>query len=51
MTYHQDFEKSLQQIGHWVKEPIAGKAVVYAGTLENPKSEIRLLKYKTAVGE
>lgn len=51
MTYHRDFEKTLRQIGNWVKEPIAGKAVVYAGTLESSEGEIKLLNYKTAVTE
>lgn len=48
MTYHPDFEKSLKQIGKWVKEPIEGKAVIYAGTLENTKGEVKLLKYSSA---
>lgn len=49
MTYHRDFEKTLKQIGDWVKEPIAGRQVVYAGTLENTEGEIKLLNYKSAV--
>ena len=45
MTYHADFEKSLKQMDGWVKEPVEGKAVVYAGTLENTVGEISLLNY------
>jgi hypothetical protein len=29
----------------WVKETILGKAVAYAGTLENTAGEIKLLNY------
>lgn len=35
MTYHADFEKALKQMDGWVKGPVEGKAVIYAGTLEN----------------
>lgn len=45
MTFHSDFEKTLKQMDAWVKEPVEGKAVVYAGTLENTAGEINLLNY------
>ena len=45
MTYHTDFEKSLKQMAGWVGEPVLGKAVVYAGALENSSGEIKLLNY------
>ncbi|MGN0188137.1 MAG: ATP-binding protein [Candidatus Cryptobacteroides sp.] len=45
MTYHTDFEKALKQMDGWIKESVEGKAVVYAGTLENASGEISLLNY------
>lgn len=45
MTYHKDFEKALKQIDEWVKAPVDGKAVVYAGNFENTAGEIKLLNY------
>ena len=45
MTYHTEFEKALKQMNKWIKEPVAGKAVIYAGTLENSAGEINLLNY------
>ena len=45
MTYHTDFEKALKQLDGWIKAPIRGKAVVYAGTFENTAGEIKLLNY------
>ena len=45
MTYHADFEKALKQMDGWVKGPVEGKAVIYAGTLENTAGEIKLLNY------
>ena len=45
MTYHADFEKALKQMDEWVNEPVLGKAVVYAGQLENTAGEIKLLNY------
>ena len=45
MTYRTDFEKALKQMDNWIKEPVAGKTVVYAGTLENTAGEIKLLNY------
>lgn len=45
MTYHKDFEKALKRIDEWVKAPVDGKAVVYAGNFENTSGEIKLLNY------
>lgn len=44
MTYHADFEKALKQMDGWVKGPVEGKAVIYAGTLENTAGEIKTLE-------
>ncbi len=46
MTYHADFEKALKQMSGWVSEPVLGKAVIYAGSLENTSGEIKLLNYR-----
>lgn len=45
MTFHKDFEKALKRIDEWVKAPVDGKAVVYAGNFENTAGEIKLLNY------
>lgn len=45
MTYHVDFEKALKRMDGWFNEPVVGKAVVYAGSLENTAGEIKLLNY------
>lgn len=45
MTYHADFEKALKQMDAWIEEPVLGKAIVYAGSLENTAAEIKLLNY------
>ena len=45
MTYHVDFEKSLKQMDGWVSNPVLGKAVVYAGSLENNAGEVKLINY------
>lgn len=45
MTYHKDFEKALKRIDEWVKAPVDGKAVVYAGNFENTAGKIKLLNY------
>ncbi len=45
MTYHADFEKALKQMDGWVNETVIGKAVIYAGSLENTTGEVKLLNY------
>lgn len=46
MTYHADFEKSLKKMDQWVNESVAGRAVVYAGSLESSESAVKLLNYR-----
>ena len=45
MTYHADFEKTLKRMDEWLNEPVLGKAVIYAGSLENTVGEVKLLNY------
>lgn len=45
MTYHTDFKKALKQTDVWINGPVEGKAVVYAGTLENTAEDTSLLNY------
>lgn len=45
MTYHTDFKKALKQMDNWIDGPVEGKAVVYAGALENTDRDISLLNY------
>ncbi len=47
MTYNSDFERVLKSFDSLVKESIVKKAIVYAGTLENDKGEIKLLNYSS----
>lgn len=46
MTYHADFEKTLKKMEQWVNEPVEGRAVVYAGSLESSESAIQVLNYR-----
>lgn len=45
MTYNDDFAKSLRKMKELVGASVAGRAVVYTGTLENDTGEIILLNY------
>ena len=45
MTFSPSFEKALKKVGTWVNTPINHRTVVYAGTLEDEKSDIHLLNY------
>lgn len=45
MTYHEDFAKALKQMPKWIKQPVAKRAIVYAGDYENNASDIQLLNY------
>lgn len=45
MTYSADFRKTLAGMETLVKEPVQGKAIVYAGEMENTTGDIRLLNY------
>ena len=44
-TFHPDFKKTLKQMDGWVSNPVLGKAVVYAGSLENNAGEVKLINY------
>lgn len=46
MTYNQAFAKALQKVNDWVKADITRKTIVYAGDLENPDGDIRLINYR-----
>jgi len=46
MTYSPDFRKALIGMESLVKEPVDGKAIVYAGEMENAAADIRLLNYR-----
>ncbi len=45
MTYNTDFEKNLRKMSEWIGQPVTGRAVVYAGSLENTEREIQLVNY------
>lgn len=45
MTYNSSFEKGLKKMEELIDEPIQGKAIVYAGALENTTGGIQLLHY------
>ncbi len=46
MTYSQSFAKALQKVNGWIKAEITHKTIVYAGELEDPNSEIRLINFR-----
>lgn len=46
MTYNPSFEKALQKVNEWVNPPIGKRIIIYAGTLEDDKGDIRLLNYR-----
>ena len=46
MTYSPSFEKALLKVNDWVNPPVAQRTIVYAGTLEDDKGDIRLLNYR-----
>ena len=46
MTYNPSFEKALQKVNEWVNPPVGKRIVIYAGTLEDDKGDIRLLNYR-----
>ena len=45
MTYQPDFAKTLKLLPQWTGTPIARRAVVYGGDLENTAGDIWLLRY------
>lgn len=46
MTYNPSFEKALQKVNEWVNPPVGKRIIIYAGTLEDDKGDIRLLNYR-----
>ncbi len=46
MTYSPSFAKALQKANDWIKADITRKTIVYAGDLENPDSDIRLINFR-----
>ena len=46
MTYNPSFEKALLKVNEWVNPPVGMRTIIYAGTLEDDKSDIRLLNYR-----
>jgi len=46
MTFNTQFEKTLHHIDNWITNPIIEKAIVYTGTYENVKGEIKLLNFR-----
>lgn len=46
MTYSPSFEKVLKKAEDWITTPISSRTIVYAGSLEDPKGDIRLLNYQ-----
>ena len=45
MTFSPSFEKALKKVGEWVALEVNKRTIVYAGTLEDDKGDIRLLNY------
>lgn len=45
MTYSPSFEKALLKVNECVNPPVDKHTIVYAGTLEDNKGDIRLLNY------
>lgn len=45
MTFSPSFEKALKKVGEWVAPVVDKRTIVYAGTLEDDKGDIRLLNY------
>ena len=46
MTYNPSFEKALLKVNEWVNPPVGKRIIIYAGTLEDDKGDIRLLNYR-----
>lgn len=46
MTYSPSFEKALKKADYWISSPITSRTIIYAGALEDPKGDIRLLNYQ-----
>jgi len=46
MTWHKDFQRTLDRMETLIKEPKGKKYIVYAGKMENEMAEVKLLNYK-----
>lgn len=46
MTYNPSFEKALLKVNEWVNPPVGKRTIIYAGTLEDDKGDIRLQNYR-----
>jgi len=46
MTWHKDFQRTLDRMETLIKEPKGKKYIVYAGEMENEMAEVKLLNYK-----
>ncbi|MCI6803974.1 MAG: ATP-binding protein [Prevotella sp.] len=46
MTYNPSFKKALLKVNEWVNPPVGKRTIIYAGTLEDDKGDIRLLNYR-----
>lgn len=46
MTFNTESEKTLKKTNDLLNTPVVEKAIVYAGDLENPGGDIKLLNYK-----
>lgn len=46
MTYNPSFEKALLKVNEWVNPSVGKRTIIYAGTLEDDKGDIRLLNYR-----
>lgn len=45
MTFSPSFEKALKKVDEWVAPVVDKRTIVYAGTLEDDRGDIRLLNY------
>ena len=46
MTYNPSLEKALLKVNEWVNPPVGKRTIIYAGTVEDDKGDIRLLNYR-----
>ena len=51
MTYSKAFAKALLKVNDWIKADITKKTIVYAGDLEDPHGDIRLVNFRNLYGE
>ena len=46
MTYTPEFEKIIKKLPEWLNTPVVSKSIIYAGTLENTVSDVKLTNYR-----